>query len=368
MRGVHRVSAARPVWRRTGGVLFAAVALVSVAACGGARGGVGGGASGAEAAFAREEPFVVRPFEPYSGSRWIGDAIAYGPYRDGQSPDGPAPTRAQVREDLHLMSKRWRLLRTYGAVGPPQTMLEVIREDGLDMRVMLGVWIAPEERRDTSGAVVEALPGARDGNRREIEAAVRLAAAYPQIVLAICVGNETQVAWSDHRVSPERLIAYVREVRARTGVPVTTADDYNFWNKSPSREVADEVDFIVMHAHPLWNGVRLEEALAWTRETFDAIRAAHPDREVVLGETGWATSVHGEGEQARLIKGRAGEDEQAVFHAALTAWARGSRVPTFFFEAFDENWKGGPHPDEIEKHWGLYHVDRTPKKAMAHEG
>lgn len=356
-----------PAWARLRGVLLAATALALVAGCGGTRSG-DGGAPGDETAFEREEPFVVRPFQPFSGSRWIGDAIAYGPYRDGQNPDGPAPTREQVREDLHLMARHWGLLRTYGAVGPPETVLEVIRADGLDMKVMLGVWIAPEARRDSTGAIVEPLPEARDANRREIEAAVRLAAEYPEIVLAVCVGNETQVSWSDHRIPVERLVEYVREVRARTRVPVTTADDYNFWNKSASRAVAAELDFIVLHAHPLWNGIQLEEALAWTRETYDAIRAVHPDRQVVLGETGWATSVCGEGEQARLIKGKAGEAEQAVFHAALTAWARSARVPTFFFEAFDENWKGGPHPDEVEKHWGLYRADRTPKKAVADEG
>ena len=34
------------------------------------------------------------------------------------------------------------------------------------------------------------------------------------------------------------------------------------------------------------------------------------------------------------------------------------------FEAFDENWKGGDHPAEVEKHWGLFRADRTPKAAM----
>ena len=31
------------------------------------------------------------------------------------------------------------------------------------------------------------------------------------------------------------------------------------------------------------------------------------------------------------------------------------------FEAFDEKWKGGEHPNEVEKHWGLIKSDRTPK-------
>jgi exo-beta-1,3-glucanase (GH17 family) len=336
-----------------------------VAGCRAGAGRTGEPASaGGEPGFAREEPFVVRPYRPFIGSRWVGSAIAYGPYRDGQFPGGPVPTREELRQDLHLIAKRWGLLRTYGAVGPPEGLLRIIREDRLALKVMLGVWIAAEERREAGGAT-QSLPEARAANRAEIETAVRLAREYPETVVAICVGNETQVSWSGNRVPPGRLIDHLREVRSRTSVPVTTADDFNFWNKPESRAVAREVDFIVTHAHPLWNGLELADAVAWTRATYDSIRAAHPDREVVLGETGWATSMHPEGEQARLIHGRVGEEEQAAFYHVLRQWVDEARVPTFFFEAFDENWKGGPHPDEVEKHWGLYRADRTPKPAVA---
>ena len=55
-------------------------------------------------------------------------------------------------------------------------------------------------------------------------------------------------------------------------------------------------------------------------------------------------------------------EQQARFHAGLRAWADSAGVTTFFFEAFDENWKGGDHPDEVEKHWGLWRADRSPKQ------
>ena len=250
-------------------------------------------------------------------------------------------------------------------MGSAESVLAIIRAEHLPLRVMLGAWIAVTERRDSTGALVEALPAAREANRAELDAAVRLAREYAGIVVAISVGNETQVSWSDHRVPVDSLIANIRWVRSHTRVPVTTADDFNFWNKPESRAVADEVDFIVMHAHPMWNGKQLGEALDWTTATVGAIRAAHPGCVVVLGETGWATRVHTEGEQARLIKGSAGEPEQKTFFDAVTAWAAKTRTATFFFEAFDENWKGGSHPNEVEKHWGLFRADRTPKQALA---
>jgi exo-beta-1,3-glucanase (GH17 family) len=277
-------------------------------------------------------------------------AVCYGPHRDGQRPDGPAPSTAELREDLHLLAAHWKLVRVYGSRGPAETMLEIIRDDSLDLKVMLGAWVSPA---DTAG------------NRAEIEAAARLATAYPELVAAVCVGNETQVSWSAHRCAPEVLLAALREARARVQVPVTTADDFNFWNKPESAAVAAEVDFITLHAHPLWNGRQLEEALPWLRAQLDEVAALHPDRTVVIGETGWATRRHTEGEQATLMKGRLGEAQQKLFHDEVRAWAAEARVTVFFFEAFDENWKGGAHPDEVEKHWGLWRADRTPKAALA---
>ena len=298
----------------------------------------------------REDPFTVRPFLVENGDRWFGNAICYGPHRDGQRPGGPSPSATELHEDLLLMLPHWNLLRIYGSSGFARTLLDVIRDQALDMKVMLGVWIAPHDQ---------------PANLREVAAAVELAAAYPDLVLAVCVGNETQVSWSAHRCPPELLIDHVRRVRAKVTVPVTVADDFNFWNKPESRTVAAEIDFVTMHAHPMWNGRQLDDALAWLSAQVDTVEAMHAERTVVLGETGWATSVHDEGEQAELIKGQPGEGEQKLFHDEATAWAAARRLPMFFFEAFDENWKGGPDQAEVEKHWGLFRADRTRKEAMA---
>ncbi len=345
-------------------VLLAAVGL-SLAGPAGGREPLDAAVSNPDPTFDREAPFTKRPFPVQSDAGWIGTGIAYGPHRDGESPGGAQPTREELREDLHLLAAHWKLVRLYGSTGPARTILEVIRADRLDMKVMLGVWIDPEARRDTTGAVIEELPEGPAANRREIESGVALASEYPDIVIALCVGNETQVFWSSHRVAADRLIDALREVRARTTVPVTTSDDYNFWNKPESGAVAGEIDFITVNGHPLWNGAQIENALGWTRTILAGLRADHPGDAVILGETGWATERDTVGEQATLMKGEVGEDQQAIYYRAVTAWSDSARVPTFFFEAFDENWKGGDRPADVEKHWGLYRADRTPKKALA---
>jgi exo-beta-1,3-glucanase (GH17 family) len=311
----------------------------------------------------RQSPFVVRPFVVTDGERWLGDAVAYGPHRDGQRPGESTPSVAEVREDLEIMARHWRLLRIYGAVGTGDTVLAAIRASGLPLKVVLGLWLAAEDRRDSTGRVLERFPAAREANRRELDATVRLAREHRGTVAAIAVGNETQVFWSHNRVAAQRLIEVIRQVRARTAVPVTTGDDYNFWNKPGSRAVAAECDFVFTHLHALWNGASLESAVPWIETQLAAIRALHPDREVVIGETGWATQRNDEGDQGRLMRGALGEAEQARFVRELRAWLARTRVTTFTFEAFDENWKGGADPADVEKHWGLYRADRTPKPA-----
>ena len=48
-------------------------------------------------------------------------------------------------------------------------------------------------------------------------------------------------------------------------------------------------------------------------------------------------------------------------------WADDNAILTFFFEAFDEAWKGGgpgSGPHEVEKHWGVFTSDRQPKPVI----
>lgn len=247
------------------------------------------------------------------------------------------------------MLPHWQLLRVYGSTGVTGTILEVIHEDGLPMKVMLGAWIGAEDVASS---------------QREVREAIRLTRQYPEIVLAVCVGNETQVDWSPHRSPLEQVIEHVRTVRGSVEVPVTSADDIDYWLRPESRTLAQELDFITWHAHPMWKGERIENAMTWLEAQAAAMQELHADQLLVLGETGWATSMADTGEQAELITGHPGEAPQWYFHDQVRAWAERDQRTVFWFEAFDEIWKGGDDPAEVEKHWGLFRADRTPKRAI----
>ncbi len=272
-----------------------------------------------------------------------GNAIGYSGYRDGQSPEsGCCPSQDQVAEDLRVLARNWRLIRVYSADRHGEDVLEVIRRENIDLKVMLGIWLARE-------------PGAEQSNARQIADGIRLASEYEDIVVAVNVGNEVLIEWTAHPVHEDQVIRYVREVKAGVTQPVTVADNYVWWRDHGS-ELAREVDFITMHTYPIWERKDIDEGLSYTVENYESVRAAHPDKPIIIGEAGWATYTEG-----NLHVPRAGDEEkQQRYYEELTDWARENKVTVFFFEAFDEPWKG----TGTEGHWGLFTADRKAKQAM----
>ncbi len=307
----------------------------------------------------KQNPFVQRKFDPYLNGKWIGEAISYGCYRKGQAPGVKGPSEKQILEDLNIILKHWNLIRVYGSDKDSERVLKVIKDNKLPIKVMLGIWLENEVDH----------PKRKQENISQILKGIQLGNDYAEIIAAINVGNETLVHWASHRMIQQNLIKYIRVVRNNTSVPVTTADDYNFWNRPESKEVADEIDFIVAHIYALWNGKTLENAIEWTEKIYvQEVQALHPDKEIAIGETGWATNYDphqiGPGEQGDLIKGQVSVAAQEEFLIQLNKWQKANQITIFVFEAFDEPWKGGGDnsgPDEVEKHWGLYYENRKPK-------
>ena len=298
------------------------------------------------------EPSERRSFHPTLNGQWIGNGISYSPYRDGEGPGLGVTSRENILEDLQIIARRWNLVRLYGSDWQHQEVLEVIDEHGLPVRVMLGIWL------DAHKSDAE--------NQAQVELAIELANRFPDIVVAVNVGNEIFVYWSWHRIGDmDGVIEKIRRVRSSIRQPVTVSDDYNFWNKPESKKLAAELD-----GYAVWNQQLLDDAMAWTASTYRAIQAHHPEHPVAFCETGWPTSKvsTGDSDEARLVKARVGEGEQAVFFDEYDRWVEDNRVVSFYFTSFDEKWKGGFDGEtpmkKMEKHWGLYFSDRTPKKAM----
>lgn len=225
------------------------------------------------------------PIPDFPETGWIGYSICYSGYREGQDPHGNHPSREEVREDLHILAQEWTFLRTYAASQHARDILEVIREDQLPIRILLGAWLATEDPHhwdyDPKNPAL---------NEAEIEAAAALANAFPDVVVAVNVGNEIMVDWSFQPVSPKRVIELVERTKEQVSVPVTVADNYRAWTTPEGLAVSRVVDFVILHTYPLWQGKTVDQALAISIADYEAVRrAVGPDKRIIIGEAGWAT-------------------------------------------------------------------------------
>ncbi|MCL3782626.1 glycosyl hydrolase [Prolixibacteraceae bacterium JC049] len=299
----------------------------------------------------------------------VSKAICYSGFRSGQHPDrgngAKNPSEAEILEDLKLLSEQadFQLIRLYDCGENSETVLRVIKEHGLQLKVLLGIWLNAElSAHETCAWLNEPIPAStlsanKLKNGQEVDRGIQLANEYPNIVAAVNVGNEALVDWNDHKVSLDSIISYVKKVKSNIKQPVTVADNYEWWAAKGER-LAQVVDFVSIHVYPVWEGKDINEGLSYTIENVQKVRDALPKSKIVITEAGWASIASEFGD-------RASEAKQEKYFFDLMQWAEQMNITTFFFEAFDEDWKGDPNnPMGAEKHWGLYTVDRKPKKVM----
>lgn len=299
----------------------------------------------------------------------ISRAICYSGFRSGQHPDrgegAKNPSYQEVLEDLNILSRdsNFKLIRVYDSGDNSETVLKAISENKINLKVMLGIWLNAElSNHETCAWLTEPIPEAtlsnnKTLNQQEIKRGIKLANDYPDIIVAVNVGNEALVDWNDHKVSTDSIIGYVKQVKEAVTQPVTVAENYKWW-ADHGKELAEAVDFVAVHTYPVWEGKDIDEGMSFTLENLNEVRNTLPDCKMVISEAGWASVGSEFGE-------RGSEEKQLRYYNELMAWAAKMNITTFFFEAFDEDWKGDPNNMMgAEKHWGIFNTDRKAKKVM----
>lgn len=294
-----------------------------------------------------------------------GKAICYSGFREGQQPGGISPSYEEVKEDLEILQKHWKYLRLYDCDVHAETVLQVIQQEKLPLKVMLGAYIVAEMNNfgcPWGGGVYTEfeLNDNRVKNGIQIKKLIDLANQYPTIICSLSAGNEACVDWTDHYVSVSSVIEYVKLIKKEAKQPVTFCENYVPW-LGKLKPLVDAVDFIAIHTYPVWEYKHIHEALEYTKENYFAVANMYPDKPVVITEAGWATNSNGKGIEQHNVS----EENQEIYYHDLVNWTDSEGILTFVFEAFDESWKGSSEPLEPEKHWGLFKIDRTPKLAMA---
>lgn len=350
--------------RLSTGLLAATLAAVTLIA------GCGGGDQ------YTDSPLAVTDRRPLSTAFTTRAAISYSPYRTSTNESqlgSEVITPANVLQDLQLVRATGiGTIRLFSSRAFAQTVLTVIRDNNLDLKVMLGAYVNP-----VGNAAAEA------DNQAELDKAIQLANSFRSIVEAVSVGNETMVTWSTHKVPVATMAGYLRKVRAAIQQPVTTDDNWLFWASVP-KAISDVVDFAAVHTYPvldtfydptLWDWrfkhipaasrpqAMVNGAVAEAKRQFGEARAAFdklnlPGFPMVIGETGWVARDAGGGP---VLNYRAHPVNQKLYFDALQAWAvEGRRSDSgpkaiFFFQAFDEQWKQG------DDGWGLFNKNREAR-------
>ncbi len=331
----------------------------------------------------------IRPLDP---AVWHRKAVCYSGFREGQSPEtGIYPTREEILEDLRLLQKEgFGLIRVFSSGTHGRRVVKVIAEHGLDLKVQMGAYVSGSDA------------GNGEANRRELNGAIKLANAHPDVVAAVSVGNEVLVSWSFVPVPPRDLAAYVRHVRERVAQPVTFNDNWEPYaadRESGAAAVRGQVDFASIHTYAYWDAafnlwdfkqeeVSEEEraravmraAAAHARNHFEAVRRALDETghgiPIVIGETGWQNvpaAFLADAFEKDFAKHLAHPVNQRWYYEAMMEWAYGpdggepgdgfSRpAGMFYFSAFDEPWK------QADDHWGLWTVEREPKHVLTGDG
>ncbi len=294
-----------------------------------------------------------------------GKAICYSGYREGQCPDGEMPTEEQIREDLAiLLADGYRYIRMYEPNEYTRKVLAIIREDRLPFLCLVGVdnfteVNTPNCEWDHRIKSEEELAANKERNDGEVEKLIAVVKDYPDVIVAVSVGNENTPDWGARILPEERLIHHARRLRESLDKPITFCEGAGEWMKLGN--LVKELDFIGIHSYPLHCSVKIGDALEMNRKDFENIRKTYPDKPAVFTEIGWSTKARDD-----VKRDNASEENQARYIKEVQEWLAEEQIVGFLFEAFDEPWKGEDEAS-CERNWGLYYVDRTPKPAVKKE-
>jgi exo-beta-1,3-glucanase (GH17 family) len=270
--------------------------------------------------------------------------VGYGPYHAGQDPNyGISPSSSEVAADMPTLAAVTNYLRIYSSTGPAADIVQAA--EAAHMCVSLGIWLG----RDSAA------------NAAEIAAGIRLA-RQSRAVRSVIVGNEVLLRGD---LPVNQLIQDIGKVRAALGhtVAISCADDFKQWLAHP--ELAKAVDFATVHIYPFWLNAPIGSAIQRLNDDYGLVAKRIPGKPIVLGETGWpsAADTPSPGDTPPPPAAVPSPQNQARYFRGFVTWAAQHRVPYFYFDAFDEDWKTREHG--VGTHWGLYDLNGHLKPALA---
>lgn len=327
-----------------------------------------------------------------------GKAVNYSPYRADGPARGEFPSDTDILQDLTLLNVAgYDLIRLFGVRAPgnpavAERILSLAEQYFPNMKFQLGIELKGlTSCSDTSNDYV-------------IAYSIGTLARHANVV-TVSVGNET--SFYSRYMPLACLTGYIRTVRSQVTQPVTADDDFTFY-AGLTADFGDQVavrpdavlamiDFVSIHMYPIsrpdwWNWQQtavpagaaraqamMEASLAVAKNWYQQVAdyqytnadgvkvSTGQSLPIVIGETGWKALQTNPGSAIEAYA--ALQPNQKWYYDLLygnpgqgyPSWAgsSGGPVSIFWFEAFDEAWKG------TDDGWGLWTIARTPVTCCA---
>jgi exo-beta-1,3-glucanase (GH17 family) len=264
------------------------------------------------------------------------DCVSYAPFREGQTPWNSqiVISEAQIAEDLAQLARISNCIRIYSIENGLDKVPELAAKVGL--KVILGVWIGRNPQK----------------NAALLDRAVALANEHPGAISSVIIGSEVLLRGE---MTVQALQETIRAAKPRFTVPVGYAEVQEFWLRD--REIANDVDFVMVHVLPYWEDapVRAEDAAQHVDDIRKEMVRAFPGKEIRIGEAGWPS---GGRMRDHALPSRI---NQARFFSELLTLARQEGFRVNLFEAYDEPWKR-QWEGTVGAHWGLLDGDSRQLK------
>ena len=255
------------------------------------------------------------------------DSLSYSPY---YGYDKQVLSSAQIRDDINLLSHITNKIRTYSSADA-KIILEASSQSLMPLD--LGIWIGSD----------------REQNDMELQNALDLLKKYPDNIANIIIGNEVLLR---EDITPAELFAYIDFMRKFTDKPISSAEPWHVWTKTP--ELGQHVDFITIHILPYWEKIPIEEFEAFVIKSYDAVAKLFPNQKIYIGEVGWPSHGYNNHNAVPSLENQVTAIRGFVNLAKKNGWSYN------IIEAFDQPWKGYEEGN-IGQYWGIFDSKRELK-------
>ncbi|KAF0687028.1 Aste57867_21211 [Aphanomyces stellatus] len=279
--------------------------------------------------------------------------INYNPRKgaDWDAYDKKCKSANEIAADMKTLAGITSNIRLYSMTDCNQVELVIPAAKAAGLKVWVGMWIGKD--------------GAGYESEKAKLASLIAANVVDSSVVGLSVGSET-VYRKD--LTSTQAIAYMKEVKAMVVAaglkfPVTIADIGDSYMWYP--ELAAAVDIISINQFPFWEGRAADGAIQFFADRVSPLvkLAKDNNKQIMVGETGWATAGKAKG------AGDATPENAAIWLNDFHIYASEQKWTYYYFTSFDTPWKHNPNDasseSEVENYFGLFDAQSQLKPCYA---